>query len=55
MSEDRVRIKKCCASCAHKRLTRTKLRYCNLHDELKRSSEVCDEWLMSRMLRKLIN
>ena len=55
MSEGGVRIKKCCASCAHKRLTRTKLRYCNLHDELKRSSEVCDEWLMSRMLRKLIN
>lgn len=54
MEEDRVRIKRCCASCAHKRLTRTTLRYCNLHDELKRSSEVCDEWMMNGVMRKLI-
>ena len=52
-ADDTTRIRKCCASCMHKRLTRTTLRYCNLHDRMVSSSEVCENWAMSNLLRKI--
>ncbi|MBO4801655.1 MAG: hypothetical protein J5545_07300 [Bacteroidaceae bacterium] len=51
--EDGIRIRKCCASCMHKRLTRTTLRYCNLLDQLVSRNEVCEHWAMSNLLRKI--
>ena len=46
-------VKRCCASCAHKKLTRTTMRWCRLWDRLTRSSNVCDEWMMNKTLCKL--
>ena len=51
--DDSVRIRKCCASCMHKRLTRTTLRYCNLRDIMVHSSETCEHWAISNLLRKI--
>ena len=51
--DENVRIKRCCASCAFKKLTRTTLRYCALHDKLVMSSEVCENWQISRLLRSI--
>lgn len=53
MTPGGVWVKRCCASCAFKQLTRTTLRRCKLKDQLVRSSDVCDEWLMSGMMKKL--
>ncbi|MBR0273443.1 MAG: hypothetical protein IJQ59_05050 [Bacteroidaceae bacterium] len=52
-NDDRVRIKRCCASCAFKRLTRTTLRFCRLHGKLVMSSEVCENWQISRLMRSV--
>ena len=51
--EDRVRIKRCCASCTFKQLTRSTLRYCRLHDKLVMSSEVCEHWQISRLMQSV--
>ena len=45
-------INKCCASCAHKDLTRAvTLRRCMKHRKDVRTNEVCKLWAMSQQLR----
>lgn len=45
-------VKKCCASCAYKDLTRARsVRRCTLHSVDVNSGDVCRYWKMSRQLR----
>ena len=53
MAKETTRIKKCCASCAFKRLTRTTLRRCVLHDKLVRSGYTCENWQASKLIRQI--
>lgn len=48
----RVAIKQCCASCAHKDLTRLMLsRYCSKRKKKVNPSDVCSKWTMSEQLQ----
>lgn len=47
-----VSIYKCCASCAHKDLTRAvTLRRCTQHGRDVRPGDVCNDWAMSNQLK----
>ena len=49
-----VRIKKCCASCAFKDLTRAVTeRYCTEHAKTVKACEVCRSWRMSSLLQSM--
>ena len=49
-----IRVKRCCASCAYKDLTRAKsLRRCNKHHRNVRPLDVCHCWLMSKLLKSV--
>lgn len=49
-----VRIKKCCASCAFKDLTRAVTeRYCTEHAKTVKACEVCKSWRMSSLLQSM--
>ena len=46
-----IEVKKCCASCKHKDLTRLVLaRYCSLHHEKVKPRECCEQWEMSEQM-----
>ena len=46
-----IEIKKCCASCKHKDLTRLVLaRYCSQHHEKVKPRECCEQWEMSEQM-----
>lgn len=51
-NEQGIRVKKCCASCAHKDLTRavTK-RYCSISGECVEPHHVCESWEMSEQMK----
>ena len=49
-----VRVKRCCASCAHKDVTRLMtLRRCTRLHENVRPGDVCKDWTMSDLLSDL--
>ena len=49
-----IRIKRCCASCAYKELTRlVTQRRCTKHRENVKPSDVCKDWEMSETFRTL--
>lgn len=49
-----VGVKRCCASCAHKGATRLMtLRRCKKHARNVKPVEVCPDWKMSDLLRKI--
>lgn len=49
-----VRIKKCCASCAFKDLTRAVTeRYCTEHAKTVKACEFCKSWRMSSLLQSM--
>ena len=41
-----IRIKKCCASCAKKRLNATSKRFCTLTNETVAATDICEQWGM---------
>ena len=46
-----IEVKKCCASCKHKDLTRLVLaRYCSQHHEKVKPRECCEQWEMSEQM-----
>ena len=50
-----VRVKRCCASCMFKDMTRTvSSRYCTKKDRKVNPSGVCDLWKMSNLFSTLI-
>ena len=49
-----IQVKRCCASCAYKKLTRLMtLRRCTKHRANVKPSNVCKDWVMSETLREL--
>lgn len=47
-----IEVKKCCASCKHKDLTRLVLaRYCSQHHEKVKPRECCEQWEMSEQMQ----
>ena len=47
-----IRIKKCCASCEHKVLTRAfSARFCKEHARKVQSSDLCPKWKIARHLK----
>ena len=49
-----IRVKRCCASCAFKDLTRAKsLRRCTKHHRNVRPLDVCNCWLMSKLMESV--
>lgn len=49
-----VRVKRACCSCAFKELTRlVTLRLCRKHGRKVKPGDVCDDWRMSEVLRRL--
>lgn len=51
---DDLRVKRCCASCRYKKLTRTMLRYCQLKNENVSPHGVCDHWQISNLLKSIL-
>ena len=48
----RIKVKKCCASCAFKDLTRAvSARWCEKHGKNVKACEVCPKWRMNRQLK----
>ena len=48
----RIAVKKCCASCARKDLTRAvSARWCEKHEKKVMACDYCNRWRMSRQLR----
>ena len=48
-----ILVKRCCASCGHKDLTRAvSLRRCAKHHKDVTASDVCDDWQMSQELQQ---
>ena len=46
-----IEVKKCCASCKHKDLTRLVLaRYCSQHQKKVKPRECCEQWEMSEQM-----
>ena len=46
-----IEVKKCCASCKHKDLTRLVLaRYCSQHHKKVKPRECCEQWEMSEQM-----
>ena len=51
-NEQGIRVKMCCASCAHKDLTRAvSKRYCSITDKCVDPLDVCDSWEMSDQMK----
>ena len=48
-----IKIKKCCASCAHKGFQRDDIRICALGEGIVKSSYVCPKWQMREELEKV--
>lgn len=49
-----IRVKKCCASCAFKDLTRAVTeRYCKEHAKTVNACKVCNSWKMSSLLQSM--
>lgn len=49
-----IRIKMCCASCEHKVISRSAtVRYCKEHARKVMSSELCECWKMSSILKDI--
>ena len=47
-----IEVKKCCASCKHKDLTRLVLaRFCSLHQKKVKPREGCKQWEMSEQMQ----
>ena len=47
-----IEVKKCCASCKHKDLTRLVLaRYCSQHHEKVKPRECCEQWEISEQMQ----
>lgn len=47
-----IQVKRCCASCAYKRLNRTvSQRVCAKHNKEVRACEDCPQWKMSQLLK----
>ena len=47
-------VKKCCASCRYKKLTRTTQRYCQKKQINVSPHDVCDHWEISNLLRNIL-
>ena len=48
-----IRVCKCCASCAHKEITRERLtRWCTWNETRVVPTHVCPQWEMSEMMKK---
>ena len=46
-----IEVKKCCASCKHKDLTRLlSARFCSLHQKKVKPRECCEQWEMSEQM-----
>ena len=53
-NESGIKIKRCCASCAYKKLTRLMTqRRCTKHRTNVKPSDVCEDWEMSETLKTL--
>lgn len=51
-NEQGIRVKKCCASCAHKDLTRAiSKRYCSISGDCVDPLNVCESWEMSEQMK----
>ena len=51
-----IHVRKCCASCAHKDLTRAvSVRYCSVHDKNVKPCDYCKEWRLSEQLKNAGN
>ena len=51
-----IHVRKCCASCAHKDLTRAvSARYCSVHDKNVKPCDYCKEWRLSEQLKNAGN
>ena len=51
-NEHGIEIKKCCASCKHKDLTRLlSARFCSLHQKKVKPREGCKQWEMSEQMQ----
>ena len=51
-NEQGIRVKKCCASCAHKDLTRSlSKRYCSITDKCVDPLNLCESWEMSDQMK----
>ena len=54
VNPDGIRVKRCCASCAFQDLTRAKsLRRCTKHHRNVRPLNVCNCWLMSKLMESV--
>ena len=54
MNRHGIRVKKCCASCAHKELTRAvTVRYCCAQQRNMKPDDCCAMWQMSRLLENV--
>ena len=50
-NEHGIEVKKCCASCKHKDLTRLlSARFCSLHQKKVKPRECCEQWEMSEQM-----
>ena len=48
-----IRVCKCCASCAHKEITRERLtRWCTWKETKVKPCQVCPQWEMSEIMMK---
>lgn len=51
MNRHGIRVKKCCASCAHKELTRAvTVRFCRTHQRNVLPGDCCGMWRISSLL-----
>ena len=51
-----IHVRRCCASCAHKDLTRAvSSRYCSVHDKTVKPGDCCNMWRLSEQLKNAGN
>ena len=48
-----VQVKRCCAACMFKKLTRTTMRWCRLRERKVAHDDVCEWWKMNKVLERL--